>query len=229
MSDQYNSRNHQAADHLRSSPLRNSSTASNTSSTYSISSNPFAPSRTSTISSTTSSGYQSFAAGHKRGISETATMGPSATGASTGHGGDAAGGYKSARQSLRPLPQPPSASPPSTMKKTHLTHSRVQSYDEAPKYQYNGPAYSPTSLATQPTGANALGINRADSVSRRYQQQSNTSPHGPVLSTPELQDLKKSSTSHLRTPPSLQQTNQVRTSPWLPRALQLLACMGDGN
>ena len=126
-------------------------------------------------------------------------MSPSTTGGAAGYRGDPAGGYKSARQSLRPLPQPPSASPPSTIKKTHLTHSRVQSYDEAPKYQYNGPAYSPTSLATQPTGANALGLNRADSVSRRSQQQTNTSPHGPVLSTPELQDLKKSSTSHLRT------------------------------
>lgn len=122
-------------------------------------------------------------------------MGPSATDGA----GDAAGGYKSARQSLRPLPQPPSASPPATLKKTHLTHSRVQSYDEAPKYQYNGPAYSPTSLATQPTGVNALGLGRSDSVSRRSQQQSSTSPHAPVLSNPELQDLKKSSTSHLRT------------------------------
>ena len=126
-------------------------------------------------------------------------MGPSATGGASGYENNAAGGYKSARQSLRPLPQAPSASPPSTWKKTHLTHSRVQSHDEAPKYQYNGPAYSPTSLATQPTGANALGLNRADSVSRRSQQQSNASPHGPVLSTPELQDLKKSSTGHLRT------------------------------
>ena len=125
-------------------------------------------------------------------------MGPSAAGSAASHEGNVAGAYKSARQSLRPLPQPPSASPP-TLKKTHLSHSRVQSYDEAPKYQYNGPAYSPTSLATQPTGANALGLNRADSVSRRSQQQGSTSPHGPVFSTPELQDLKKSSTSHLRT------------------------------
>lgn len=126
-------------------------------------------------------------------------MAPSATNGAGGYEGNAAGAYKSARQSLRPLPQPPSASPPLTLKKTHLTHSRVQSYDEGPKYQYDKPAYSPTSLATQPTGANALGINRADSVSRRSQQQSSTSPHGPVFSTPELQDLKKSTTSHLRT------------------------------
>ena len=126
-------------------------------------------------------------------------MGPSAKDNPSGFDGSAAGGYKAARQSLRPLPQAPSASPPSTLKKTHLTHSRVQSYDEAPKYQYNGPAYSPTSLATQPTGTHALGIHRADSVSRRSQQHSSTSPHGPVLSTPELKDLKKSTTSHLRT------------------------------
>lgn len=121
-------------------------------------------------------------------------MGPSAT----GYEDHAAGGYKSARQSLRPLPQAPSASPPST-KKTHLTHSRIQSYDEAPKYNYTGPAYSSTSLATQPSGANALGLGRADSVSRRSQQHSATSPHAPVLTTPDLQNLKNSSTSHLRT------------------------------
>ena len=125
-------------------------------------------------------------------------MGPSAIDGASGHDGHAAGAYKSARQSLRPLPQAPSASPPSTLRKTQLTHSRVQSYDEGPKYHFDKPAYSPTSLATQPTGANALGLGRADSVSRRSQQQGSTSPHGPVLSAPELQDLKKSSTSHLR-------------------------------
>ena len=124
-------------------------------------------------------------------------MGPSATGIS-GYENNAAGGYKSARQSLRPLPQAPSASPPSA-KKTHLTHSRIQSYDEAPKYHYTGPAYSTTSLATQPTGANAIGLGRADSVSRRSQQHSATSPHAPLISTPDLQNLKSSTTSHLRT------------------------------
>ena len=121
-------------------------------------------------------------------------MGPSAA----GYENNAAGGYKSARQSLRPLQQAPGASPPSA-KKTHLTHSRIQSFDEAPKYNYTGPAYSPTSLATQPSGANAIGLGRADSVSRRSQQHSATNPHAPVLSTPELQTLKNSTTSHLRT------------------------------
>ena len=121
-------------------------------------------------------------------------MGPSAT----GYENNAAGGYKSARQSLRPLQQAPSASPPSA-KKTHLTHSRIKSYDEPPKYNYTGPAYSPTSLATQPSGANAIGLGRADCVSRRSQQHSATNPHAPVLSTPELQTLRNSTTSHLRT------------------------------
>lgn len=111
---------------------------------------------------------------------------------------NAAGGYKSARQSLRPLPQAPSVSPPSA-KKTHLAQSRIQTYDEAPKYKYTGPAYSPTSLATQPSGANAVGLGRADSVSRRSQQHSATSSHAPTLSSPDLQNLKSSTTSHLRT------------------------------
>ena len=108
--------------------------------------------------------------------------------------------YKTARQSLRALPQPPNTSPPVNHNKSHAAHARVQSLDAPPKYHYSDPTYTPTSLATQPTGVNLTGLGRSDSVARRSRLNGDDPiSQGPLLSSPELQNLHKSSTGHLRT------------------------------
>ena len=108
--------------------------------------------------------------------------------------------YKTARQSLRTLPQPPSTSPPVAHNKISAIPARIQSLDAPPKYHYSDPPYTPTSLATQPSGPNAVALGRSDSVARRSRVNgSNANPQGTLLSSPELQNLPKSSTGHLRT------------------------------
>lgn len=190
------------SDHLthKSSPLRHTvSNASTSSSAYSTTSDPFPPSRTSTISSTASSSYQYSGVGHKRGISESASTGRS-EGSMPTYGTGPEPIYKTIRQSLRTLPQPPNTSPPINHNKSHVAHARIQSLDAPPKYHYNDPFYTTTSLATQPTGPNAASLGRSDSVARRSRTyESNANSQGPLLSSPELQNLQKSSTSHLRT------------------------------
>lgn len=110
----------------RSSPLRYApSNASTNSSAYSSSSNAFPPSRTSTMSSNTSSVYQQFGAGHKRGISDISPTRASAREESSRPDMTAASGYKTARQSLRPLPQAPSSSPPAPVLKPKIYDQSV--------------------------------------------------------------------------------------------------------
>ncbi len=122
------------------------------------------------------------------------------------HESTAAGGYKSSRQSLRPLPQPPNASSPSVYDKVHLTHSRGQSFDDAPKLDYDVPAYSPLPIAAKSGRPQSMVLSRADSITpssslsqRPHVHHTNTSPHGPAFSSPDLTTLKNSSTGHLRT------------------------------
>lgn len=182
--------------------LRHTSNASTNSSAYSYSSNPFPPSRTSTMSSAGSNSYQ-HRAGHKRGIGETSPVRYSAT---REYGTDdvtAVGKYKSARQSLRPLPQPPSSSPPASCKSVNTTNACVQRFEEGPNFQYDGPTYSPTSSVSPSRLLHAIGLSRADSVTpstvSKRPSHIHTSPLGPALSSPDLATLKKSTTSHLRT------------------------------
>lgn len=156
------------------------------------------------MSSSTSSNYQPLRAGHKRGISETSPTRPISTEDSSRYETATSGGYKSIRQSLRPLPQPPSSSLQSTPKKqSQPLSSHLQSLDEAPKYQYDGPAYLPVSSSPETYVSFQLGLSRADSVtpssiSKRLNKH-HTNSLGPALSSPDLTNLKKSTTSHLRT------------------------------
>ena len=108
--------------------------------------------------------------------------------------------YKNARQSLRTLPQPPNTSPPISHHKAQTAHARIQSPDAPPKYQYNEPSYTVTSLATQPSGPNASAISRSDSIARRTRHDgSQANSQGPLLSSPDLHNLQRSSTGHFRT------------------------------
>ena len=189
----------------RSSPLRYApSNASTNSSAYSSSSNPFPPSRTSTMSSNTSSAYQQFGAGHKRGISDMSPTRASAREESSRLDMTAASGYKTARQSPRPLPQAPSSSPPARMLKPKIYD---QSVAEPPKYHYDGHDYFSHAGAPKPARPTSVTLSRAGSITpmssashRNGQHQHNhTSPHGLSLTSPDLTTLKKSSTPYLKT------------------------------
>ncbi|KAL9122789.1 MAG: hypothetical protein Q9187_000651 [Circinaria calcarea] len=187
----------------RTSPLRQSSNASTTSSAHSNFSNPYPPSRTSTISSAASSGYQYNGAGHKRGSSE-AGMSPSAAGSGFLNSNESSpvGTYRNTRQSLRPLPQAPNGSPPATYKTVSSRQSRGQILNEPPKFRYDDGVYTRPLSTSQPNHphAHSMTLSRADSTSGRpHIHHANTNPHASVLSPPDLTTLKNSTTSHLLT------------------------------
>ncbi|KAI4165869.1 MAG: hypothetical protein LQ342_000300 [Letrouitia transgressa] len=153
------------------------------------------------MSSAASSGYRRVSAGSKRPISET-----SPTRASTGddysrRDGNKAGAHKMARQSLRPLPQPPSASPPS-IEKPLDTYPLGQSTEMSPKSRLAATSYSPMSLSTQPHNPGSASINRSNSIRPRSTVSQSPdicrTPHRPLISTPDLSSLERSSTGHLR-------------------------------
>ncbi len=165
------------------------------------------PSRTSTMSSSASSAYENYGVGHKRGISETSPTRPPEGKDHGGPGLTTAGGYKSIRASLKPLPQAPGPSIPSATAKSYLGHSQGKESSDPPKYTYDGPAYSPKANRTQlgqQTNSSFLGrggsVTPMTSKSRRADQHScHTSPLGSALQSPDFKELKGSSTSHLRT------------------------------
>lgn len=105
--------------------------------------------------------------------------------------------YKSMRQSLRPLPQPPSPTPPNY--EGNSTHTRGQSMDVA-KTQFS--EYTP--VANQRTSSirpQSMILNRADSINRgsnSLRSHAIQHQHNP-LAAPDLYQLQKSSTSQLRT------------------------------
>ena len=186
-----------------SNRLRNASNASTNSSSYSTYSNPFPPSRTSTLSSSSSSGLKFTGAGHKRGISEASGMTPFpiTDGSRNSDGANAAGTYKSLRQSLRPLPQPPSISPSAATKTGSNSYIRGSSVEINPPPQANSTIYSPTSVYPQRRRSSSIGIGRSTSVSGAPAASHPPPPAhvSSVIISPDLQTLQKSSTSHFRT------------------------------
>lgn len=122
-------------------------------------------------------------------------MGPSAM-ENIGLEPSSASGYRSVRQSLRPLPQPPNSSSPSAYKQLKTPHSRMQSLP------HNGPVSSPVSNFPQPHTPPSYGLRRADSVkpssvAKRFSQ-NHASPLSPIISSPDLTTLKGSTTGHLK-------------------------------
>ena len=182
-----------------STTKRQPSNASTASTAYSHSSGAFELSRTSTLSSTVSSGY-----GHKRGVSEAAVMPPSFAnkGGRSSHETSPTNAYKSARQSLRPLPQPPSASPP-TRDHSEYQHSRAKSVEVGrPEYMDDFTSTSPVNSVVRSTAIrpNSMILSRSDSISRGVTSRGSPIPHQhSPLAAPDLQSLQKSSTSQLRT------------------------------
>jgi len=195
MSYRHPLRQTQTADY--STNKRQPSNASTVSTAYSNSSGAFELSRTSTLSSTNSSAY----GGHKRGLSEAAGMSHSANengGARRSPQPSPESPYKSVRQSLRPLPQPPGPSPPSYERNGH--HARGHSMDIA-KTAYGG-QYTPTATPrASPIRPNSMVLSRSDSINRGHSTLRNhpmQHQHSP-LTAADLPQLQRSSTSQLRT------------------------------
>lgn len=172
-----------------------------------MSSNPFPPSRTSTVSSLASSAYSYSGLGHKRGISETSPTRPSVHSDGLHKSQVAPSDYTSIRQSLRPLPQPPNA-------RTHLSKSRPlpsefsseNSFQEI-RSSLDDPPYPDAPSQPFKDRINTSRLRRQDSVTptsssanslstRSYDHQSK--PHQSNFSTPDLVEFKKSSTPYLK-------------------------------
>ncbi|KAJ9268626.1 hypothetical protein DTO212C5_5233 [Paecilomyces variotii] len=209
------------------SPFRHGSTASTSSSIYSIYSNSFAPSRTSTISSNASVGsvFGSFV--HPRGKSELTNMVSATIGQTPAADRPPSAGetYGNIRRSLRPLPQVPNAVPPPTKYIPYRPpgHNRSQTLDERlfPKdyrpitpearpasRQENEPLRSVDAAAYSPP-ASPHSISPRTRVNHSY---SVSTPHPPPLTTaltaPELETFQKSSTGHLRTLSKIAQSGE---------------------
>ncbi|KAJ6131504.1 Rho GTPase activation protein [Penicillium sp. IBT 18751x] len=212
-----------------SSPLRNGSTASTNSSTYSVASSSFAPSRTSTISSNAS--IQSNL-GHHRGKSEASTLTMDTAG--QGNWTNAGSTYENIRRSLRPLQQAPNTTLPAP-KTGGYRHSRSNTVDdhqysksnrpttpeshhvhfkenESPRYR--SPALEPQ---TPPIGASPRNWSPtptpASPLSSSPQKTLPNSPRPPPLTTalsaPELETFQKSATGHLRTLSKIAQSGET--------------------
>jgi Ras GTPase-activating-like protein IQGAP2/3 len=206
-----------------SSPTkRQPSNTSTVSTAYSNFSGAFELSRTSTLSSTASSGYAS----HKQGLAEAAGMSHSSTenrDFRSSHGSGPEIPYRSARQSLRSLPQAPAASP-LVRDRDRPQHSRGYSVDalKMSTEEYTPtPTPTPRTSSTRPTSMllnrlytddytpnpaartssirpNSMVLSRTDSINGGSRIQTLQHQHSP-LTAPDLQDLQKSSTSQLRT------------------------------
>ncbi|KAI0457348.1 hypothetical protein F5B21DRAFT_521199 [Xylaria acuta] len=184
-------------------PSTTSSSASSGYSHSSLNSDIYNPSHASTSSSVVSNGYGASTLGHKRGKSEAAVRHRAATFDEPSKSPEKM--YSMARQSLRPLPQPPASGspppPPRTPPRHHEHHERGQSIDIGKLSLYENqksPTPSPTSLS-RPT---SMLLTRSDSV-RHDPARSPANPHHAAvhspLARPDLQQLGRSSTSQLRT------------------------------
>lgn len=108
------------------------------------------------------------------------------------------------RQSLRPLPQAPSSSPPAPTLKPKFQDQNVV---EPPKTHHDMHDYFSHAGASKPIRPSSVSLGRSGSVTpmsstshRSGQHQHNhTGSQGPILTSPDLTTLKKSSTPYLKT------------------------------
>ncbi|KAB5578655.1 hypothetical protein GE09DRAFT_557734 [Coniochaeta sp. 2T2.1] len=162
-------------------------------------------SRPGTGASSPSSMYSSY--GHKRGQSEVARIPPTLRTADSCPAKPMTDNvFNVARQSLRPLPQAPTASPP----RTSLRHERGQSLDISKltlkdrHEAQRGPSTPPRPSAIRP---NSMLLTRSDSISRgslavvhAHSPSGNHHSHPTnPLGRPDLEKLGRSSTSQLQT------------------------------
>ncbi|KAM0430524.1 hypothetical protein ACHAPT_005873 [Fusarium lateritium] len=156
-------------------------------------------------SASSSAGYGPPVPGHKRAQSDVRARAKTfesgeMTSPKKSHGNP----YGSVRQSLRPLPQAPAASPPATPPHSSPRHDRGQSIDIGKlSLSYGDGRASPTS-PSRPTmmRPNSMLLTRSDSVRPQmphHPQSHHAHAHSTHLARDELEGLGKSSTSQLRT------------------------------
>ncbi|KAI2616009.1 hypothetical protein GGR54DRAFT_246000 [Hypoxylon sp. NC1633] len=191
-----------------------SSSASSGYSNSSFNSDPYDLGPTSASSSVTSNGYGPSTLGHKRGKSEAAIRHPSPR---SSFGGDSKASpenmYNLARQSLRPLPQPPvSSHPPDKTPPRRERHERGQSIDMGKlslSEERTSPVLMNRSTNARPT---SMVLTRSDSIRQLVPGTLTNSSHSivhPALAAPDLQQLGRSSTNQLRTLSKLAQDSSA--------------------
>ncbi|KAI3324860.1 hypothetical protein HD806DRAFT_493809 [Xylariaceae sp. AK1471] len=194
-------------------PSTTSSSASSGYSHNSFASDVYNPSHASTSSSVVSNGYGASTLGHKRGKSEAAIRHHSPQSVTFDEPAKSPEKmYSMARQSLRPLPQPPASGSPPPPPRTpprHERHERGQSIDIGKLSLYENrtsptptrPSLSPLSRSTNARPTSML-LTRSDSIrqdtTRSMTNLNQTVVHSP-LAAPDLQQLGRSSTNQLRT------------------------------
>ncbi|KAI2638607.1 hypothetical protein GGS21DRAFT_509108 [Xylaria nigripes] len=194
------------------SPLvnRQTSTTSSASSGYSrgsLNSDQYVPSHASTSSSVISNDHAESTIGHKRGKSEAAARHMSTRTSRAATLGEPARSpekmYSMARQSLRPLPQPPASDSAPAPSRTATRHERGQSIDIGKLSNRTSPTPSST---TPPRSKNArptsMLLTRLDAVQPDTARSTTNSHHAGVhspLTAPDLYQLGRSSTNQLRT------------------------------
>ncbi|KAI9846817.1 MAG: hypothetical protein M1838_001140 [Thelocarpon superellum] len=176
-------------------------TSANTATSTSSLSNPdlYSSRRHSPRASIAPGSYGYSASGHKRGRSDLADFMPatSVQQPSSYHDANAAGAYQSMRQSLRPLPQQPSMTPPPFKRTPSTTIRDLRRDDDRHRpVSLDGGNLRPAYLAESPRAARPQpsGLGRMDSL-----RVSPIRPAPAQLTAPDLETLQKSSTSHLRT------------------------------
>ncbi|KAI0160552.1 hypothetical protein GGR57DRAFT_386672 [Xylariaceae sp. FL1272] len=193
-----------------------STTSSSASSGYSYNSDQYVASNASTATSVVSNGPGTTMIGHKRGKSEAAVRHrPQRSLTSFDEPVNSPESmYSMARQSLRPLPQPPVSGHPPLAQSPRTPpkqdrHARGQSVDIS-KLSLNdnrtSPSPTPTALSplSRPTISrpNSMLLTRSDSIRQDPTRPTSNTHHGIVHSPfvpPNLQQLGRSSTSQLRT------------------------------
>lgn len=158
--------------------------------------------------------------GHKRGKSEALGRLPSSPKSHDTRPQTSAGSiYSMARQSLRPLPQPPSSAPTTPPRESyrHDRHERGKSIDIGKlslyEKQHSPPSPPPRARPSMPRPTSML-LTRSDSV--RRESVGLPPPQAPLhsalaapLARPDLESMGRSSTTQLRTLSKLAQSGEA--------------------
>ncbi|KMU80139.1 cytoskeletal binding protein [Coccidioides immitis RMSCC 3703] len=174
-------------------PLRHDSTASTNSSAYSIYSNSFTPSRTSTLTSHISSTYRPGTPEHKVDRGSRVLNGRREFDGKPNPGE----AYENIRRSLRPLKQAPNGTPPKIKGSCHTQSQTV--IDLIPQHDIvrKEPGYD--AYRSEENKPPQDENHRRVSYHARTRSTPNHSSFTAALTAPELQSLGRSSTRHLRT------------------------------
>ncbi|KAI1812940.1 hypothetical protein GGS20DRAFT_508694 [Poronia punctata] len=216
-----------------------STTSSSASSGYSLASDSCESTHT-TTSSVLSNGFGPSVLGHRRGKSEAAVrQRPSQSKSTDDLSKSPEKMYSIARQSLRPLPQPPatgspSSSPPRPQPRTPPRperHERGQTIDMGKLSLYEtrkSPSPTPLSRSTNARPTSML-LTRSDSIRQDSGRNTTSQSHGIVhapLARPDLQQLGRSSTNQLRTLSKLAQDGSTDEFAITTRAQEVVGLRG---